>query len=88
MKLLAVANLAGIEGHDTSEGAVAQLSKQLNTAFLVYRGSMSGELKKSPATSTTEETAKVVIEAASRIKDYWSANFSPNIKAGLKDWRT
>lgn len=84
MKLLAVANLAGIEGHDTSEGAVAQLSKQLNTAFLVYRGLMSGELKKSPATSTTEETAKVVIEAASRIKDYWSANFSPNIKAGLK----
>ena len=52
MKLLAVANLAGIEGHDTSEGAVAQLSKQLNTAFLVYRGLMSGELKKSPATST------------------------------------
>ena len=84
MKLVAVANPDKIESVDTTSGRVTTLAKQLNMAFLVYRGLMSEELKKVDAPVESKLAAKALLEAEDRIKNYWTHTFSPNIKAGLK----
>lgn len=84
MKLVAVANPDKIESVPSTSGRVTKLAKQLNMAFLVYRGLMSDELKKVDAPVESKSAAKALLEAEDRIKNYWSHTFSPNIKAGLK----
>ncbi len=84
MKLMGLAHTAEIEQSESHDGAVTRLARQLNMAFLVYRGLMSSDLKKQPTTIVGTETAKVLIESGERIRSYWIANFSPNIQAGLQ----
>lgn len=84
MKLLGLADTVRIEQSEVQGAAVSRLADQLNMAFLVYRGLVAKNLKEQAPTVASIDTAKVLIETSERIRSYWTANFSPNVKAGLQ----